>query len=100
MCQPEDVNALLPIKLALKYALRDYREEVSLNPTVRSHLAVLYNTLLEQNILRIVELYPVVEIEHVAQQVKQGRQDVEASFSPLVPVLYMLNLILGVDCLK
>ena len=102
--QPEDVNSLLSMKLALKYAqlrdvesmravarahqtrdlaafeqtLRDYREELSSDPTIRSHLAALYDTLLEQNLLRIVEPYSVVEIEYVAQQVGQGRQDVEA----------------------
>ncbi|KAI0271208.1 PCI-domain-containing protein [Russula aff. rugulosa BPL654] len=95
---PEDVNSLLSIKLALKYAqlrdvesmravarahqtrdlaafeqtLRDYREELSSDPTIRSHLAALYDTLLEQNLLRIVEPYSVVEIEYVAGQVRQG----------------------------
>jgi 26S proteasome regulatory subunit N6 len=108
------VNSLLSIKLALKYAqlrdvesmravarahqtrdlaafeqtLRDYREELSSDPTIRSHLAALYDTLLEQNLLRIVEPYSVVEVEYVAQQVGQGRQDVEAkcvSFLLLAP---------------
>jgi len=75
-------------------ALRDYRDgmsqelfhsrthlvsaELSSDPTIRSHLAALYDTLLEQNLLRIVEPYSVVEIDHVAQQVGQGRQSVEA----------------------
>lgn len=77
-------------------ALRDYKDgtlfilplfiivhlsgivELSSDPTIRSHLAALYDTLLEQNLLRIVEPYSVVEIEYVAQQVKQGRQAVEA----------------------
>jgi 26S proteasome regulatory subunit N6 len=103
------VNSLLSIKLALKYAqlrdvesmravarahqtrdlaafeqtLRDYREELSSDPTIRSHLAALYDTLLEQNLLRIVEPYSVIEIEYVAQQVGQGRQDVEAKCVPL-----------------
>ncbi|KAH8998364.1 PCI domain-containing protein [Lactarius hatsudake] len=107
---PEDVNSLLSIKLALKYAqlrdvesmravarahqtrdlaafeqtLRDYREELSSDPTIRSHLAALYDTLLEQNLLRIVEPYSVVEIEYVAQQVGQGRQDVEAKLSQMI----------------
>lgn len=52
--------------------------ELSSDPTIRSHLAALYDTLLEQNLLRIVEPYSVIEIEYVAQQVKQGRQAVEA----------------------
>ncbi|KAF7293159.1 Proteasome regulatory particle subunit [Mycena chlorophos] len=72
---PEDVHSLLSIKLALKYAqlrdvesmraiarahqdrnladfekaLRDYKDELSSDPTIRSHLAALYDTLLEQN---------------------------------------------------
>lgn len=113
-CQPEDVNSLLSIKLALKYAqlrdvesiravalahqtrdlaafeqtLRDYREELSSDPTIRSHLAALYDTLLEQNLLRIVEPYSVVEIEYVAQQVRQGRQDVEAKYAPSPSLAY------------
>ena len=76
-------------------ALRDYRDgglgsthrffsqahhtpaELSSDPTIRSHLAALYDTLLQQNLLRIVEPYSVVEIDYVAQQVGQGRQPVE-----------------------
>ncbi|KAG6843917.1 hypothetical protein H0H87_011706 [Tephrocybe sp. NHM501043] len=102
--QPEDVTSLLSIKLALKYAqlrevesmraiaqahqarnlkdfedvLREYKNELSSDPTIRSHLAALYDTLLEQNLLRIVEPYSVVEIEYVAECVGQGRQGVEA----------------------
>ena len=52
--------------------------ELSSDPTIRSHLAALYDTLLEQNLLRIVEPYSVVEVDYVAQQVGQGRQSVEA----------------------
>ncbi len=51
--------------------------ELSSDTTIRTHLSALYDTLLEQNLLRIVEPYSVVEIEYVAQQVGQGRQAVE-----------------------
>lgn len=54
------------------------RAELSSDSTIRTHLAALYDTLLEQNLLRIVEPYSVVEVEYVAEQVGQGRQDVEA----------------------
>ncbi|KAH7924740.1 PCI-domain-containing protein [Leucogyrophana mollusca] len=107
---PEDVTSLLSIKLAVKYAqlreiesmraialahqnrnlaefekaLRDYKDELSSDPTIRSHLAALYDTLLEQNLLRIVEPYSVVEIEYVAQQVGQGRQAVETKLSQMI----------------
>ncbi|KAF8586236.1 PCI-domain-containing protein [Ramaria rubella] len=107
---PEDLPSLLSIKLAVRYAqlrevesmravarahqnrnlaeferaLRDYQNELSSDPTIRSHLAALYDTLLEQNLLRIVEPYSVVEIEHVAQQVGQERQAVEAKLSQMI----------------
>ncbi|KAH9950321.1 PCI-domain-containing protein [Amylocystis lapponica] len=107
---PEDVTSLLSIKLALKYAqlrdvesmravarahqkrnladfekaLKDYQQELSSDPTIRTHLSALYDTLLEQNLLRIVEPYSVVEVEHVAQQVGQGRQAVELKLSQMI----------------
>ncbi|KAJ7334664.1 hypothetical protein DFH08DRAFT_784698 [Mycena albidolilacea] len=107
---PEDVHTLLSIKLALKYAqlrdvesmraiarahqdrnladfekaLRDYKDELSSDPTIRSHLAALYDTLLEQNLLRIVEPYSVVELEYVSECVGQGRQAVEAKLSQMI----------------
>ncbi|KAH7906002.1 hypothetical protein BJ138DRAFT_1163649 [Hygrophoropsis aurantiaca] len=107
---PEDVTSLLSIKLAVKYAqlreiesmraialahqnrnlaefekaLRDYKDELSSDPTIRSHLAALYDTLLEQNLLRIVEPYSVVEIGYVATQVGQGRQAVETKLSQMI----------------
>jgi hypothetical protein len=52
--------------------------ELPPDPTIRSHLAALYDTLLQQNLLRIVEPYSVVEIDYVAKQVGQARQDVKA----------------------
>lgn len=52
--------------------------ELSSDPTIRSHLAALYDTLLEQNLLRIVEPYSTVEIDYVAETVGQERQAVEA----------------------
>jgi 26S proteasome regulatory subunit N6 len=64
--------------LCLSYLLPTRHTELSSDPTIRSHLAALYDTLLQQNLLRIVEPYSVVEIDYVAKQVGQGRQDVEA----------------------
>ncbi|KAF9242024.1 proteasome regulatory particle subunit [Melanogaster broomeanus] len=107
---PEDVTALLSVKLATKYAqlreiesmraiaiahqnrslaefekvLRDYKDELSSDQTIRSHLAALYDTLLQQNLLRIVEPYSVVEIDYVAKQVGQSRQEVEAKLSQMI----------------
>jgi hypothetical protein len=85
---------------AFEQTLRDYREELSSDPTIRSHLAALYDTLLEQNLLRIVEPYSVVEIEYVAQQVGQGRQDVEAKCVSLFTELAQAELLVSRDRLS
>ncbi|KAI9069290.1 hypothetical protein FKP32DRAFT_78887 [Trametes sanguinea] len=58
--------------------------ELSSDPTIRTHLSALYDTLLEQNLLRIVEPYSVVEIEYIAQQVGQHRQAVELKLSQMI----------------
>jgi 26S proteasome regulatory subunit N6 len=60
------------------YLTIPFLSELSSDPTIRSHLAALYDTLLEQNLLRIVEPYSVVEIAYVAETVGQERQAVEA----------------------
>jgi len=107
---PEDVNALLSIKLALRFAqlrdiesmravarahqnrnladfekaLQDYKKELSSDSTIKSHLAALYDTLLEQNLLRIIEPYSTVQISHIAEQVGQGTTQVEAKLSQMI----------------
>lgn len=55
----------------------NYSEELSSDQTIRSHLAALYDTLLEQNLLRIVEPYNTVQISYVAEMVGQGTAQVE-----------------------
>ncbi|KAG1749068.1 uncharacterized protein EDB91DRAFT_1244858 [Suillus paluster] len=85
--------SLLSIKLVVKYAqlheiesmraialahqnrnladfekdLQDHKHKLSLDPTARLHLAALYDTIFQQNLLRIVELYSVVESEYIAK---------------------------------
>lgn len=51
--------------------------ELSADPIIRAHLAALYDTLLEQNLLRIIEPYSRVDIEHVAKGVGQPVREIE-----------------------
>lgn len=107
---PEDVTSLMSIKLALKYAqlrdvesmravarahqnrnlgdferaLKEYHKELYSNTIISSHLAALYDTLLEQHLLRIVEPYSVVEISYVAKLVGQQQQVVESKLSQMI----------------
>ncbi|GAA6051770.1 hypothetical protein JCM3770_004963 [Rhodotorula araucariae] len=64
--------------------LRDRKKELSDDPIIRTHLAALYDTLLEQNLVRVIEPYARVEIAHVAQQVGQPVRDVENKLSQMI----------------
>ncbi|TPX67882.1 hypothetical protein SpCBS45565_g03487 [Spizellomyces sp. 'palustris'] len=105
----EDVNAIVNSKLALRYAgsqveamraiasahqnrsllefeqaLAKYKEELGNDPIIRSHLAALYDTLFEQNLLRIIEPFSRVEIAHVAELVKLPTTSVETKLSQMI----------------
>ncbi|KAG2349288.1 hypothetical protein BDR05DRAFT_1019543 [Suillus weaverae] len=85
LCEIESMHAIAHQNRNFDFemALRDYKHELLSDPTIRSHLAVLYDALLQQHLLRIVEPYSVVEIDYFAKQVEQGRQDVEAKLSQM-----------------
>lgn len=51
---------------AFEQALRDYHKQLSEDPIISRHLSALYDSLLEQNLLRIIEPFCCVEIAHVA----------------------------------
>lgn len=84
---PEDVQSIMSGKLAVKYAGRDldamkavaeashrrsladfqaavkeYRQELEDDVIVRAHLGSLYDTMLEQNLCRLVEPYSRVQV--------------------------------------
>ncbi|KAI9619905.1 hypothetical protein H4Q26_013882 [Puccinia striiformis f. sp. tritici PST-130] len=65
-------------------ALKVYKAELSDDPIVRNHLAALYDTLLEQNLIRIIEPYSRIELSYVAEQVKLPLRDVEAKLSQMI----------------
>ncbi|GAA5845451.1 hypothetical protein JCM3766R1_006558 [Sporobolomyces carnicolor] len=105
----EDVSSILNGKLAQKYAgndtramklvaqahkdrslsdferlLQDHKSELSDDPIIRNHLSSLYDTLLEQNLVRIIEPFSRVEIQHVAELVKQPVREVENKLSQMI----------------
>ncbi|KAI9184501.1 26S proteasome regulatory subunit rpn6 [Blastocladiella emersonii ATCC 22665] len=106
---PEDVSALLQHKVAAKHsgveveamkavahamqarslqdfegALHKYKAQLHDDPVVRLHLSSLYDALLEQNLVRVIEPYSRVEITHVASLVKLPLQQVEQKLSQLI----------------
>ncbi|CAF3014065.1 unnamed protein product [Rotaria socialis] len=109
MNAPDDVNALMSVKLALKYggrdvdamkaiaqaskkrsladfqqALKDYNSELSEDPVVHSHLGTLYDNLLEQNLTRLLEPFSNVQIEHIARLINLSQDIVEKKLSQMI----------------
>ncbi|RHZ89278.1 hypothetical protein Glove_16g191 [Diversispora epigaea] len=105
----EDVHAIINGKLALRYAGREvdamkavatahqnrslnefeyavatYQDELRKDPIIRTHLDELYDTLLEQNLVRIIEPFSRVEISHVAEMVKLPTVQVEKKLSQMI----------------
>jgi 26S proteasome regulatory subunit N6 len=64
--------------------LGSYKEELQEDPVVHSHLKALYNALMEQNLLRIIEPYSRVDVAHVAEQIKLPVADVESKLSQMI----------------
>jgi len=105
----DDVNNLITGKLALKYAGKDiesmkaiaaasqkrsladfqkiletYKEELIDDPFIRSHLDILYDNLLEQNLSRIIEPFSKVQIDHIAHLIKLPKDTVERKLSQMI----------------
>lgn len=64
--------------------LNDYKAELSDDPIVHAHLSSLYDTLKEQNLLRLIEPFSRVEIEHVAHLINLDLHDVESKLSQMI----------------
>ncbi|CDF38083.1 unnamed protein product [Chondrus crispus] len=64
--------------------LNNYKAELSDDPIVHAHLSSLYDTLKEQNLLRLIEPFSRVEIEHVAKLINLALADVESKLSQMI----------------
>ncbi|GAB1296554.1 26S proteasome non-ATPase regulatory subunit 11 [Apodemus speciosus] len=69
--------------LGLK-ALTDYRAELRDDPIISTHLAKLYDNLLEQNLIRVIEPFSRVQIEHISSLIKLSKADVERKLSQMI----------------
>ncbi|CAB1312016.1 unnamed protein product [Coregonus sp. 'balchen'] len=106
---PEEVQSLISGKLALRHvgrqtdalkcvaqasknrsladfekALTEYTAELRNDPIIRTHLATLYDNLLEGNLIRVIEPFSRVQIEHISGLIKLSKADVERKLSQMI----------------
>ncbi|KAI9737382.1 MAG: 26S proteasome regulatory subunit rpn6 [Cirrosporium novae-zelandiae] len=106
---PSDVTSLMTSKPALKYAgpnldsmkavarahsnrsleeyenaLASYKNQLGADSFIRSHLRRLYDSMLEQNLVKVIEPFSRVEISHVAKMVGLDEVQVERKLSQMI----------------
>ncbi|XP_035208807.1 26S proteasome non-ATPase regulatory subunit 11-like isoform X2 [Stegodyphus dumicola] len=106
---PEEVHSIIMGKLVLKYAgpeidamkaiaqashkrsmadfqaaLVKYQKELVDDPIIKAHLNTLYDTMLEQNLCRIIEPFSRVQVEHVAKIINLPLDKVEKKLSQMI----------------
>jgi 26S proteasome regulatory subunit N6 len=65
-------------------ALGTYRYELGSDAFIRGHLRRLYDAMLEQNLIKVIEPFSRVEIAHVAKMVGLDTQQVERKLSQMI----------------
>ncbi|KAF2647851.1 PCI-domain-containing protein [Lophiostoma macrostomum CBS 122681] len=105
----DDVTSLMTSKQAIKYAgksldamkavarahtnrsleeyetaLTDYRQELGSDRFITSHLRRLYDNMLEQNLIKVIEPFSRVEIDHIAKMVGLDTVQVERKLSQMI----------------
>lgn len=69
---------------AFQAALHSHPTELGADPIVATHLNSLYDSLLQQNILRIIQPYSRIQVAHVAEQIGLDRTLIEQKLSLMI----------------
>lgn len=64
--------------------LTAYNNELTKDIIIRSHLTELYDSLLEQNLLKLIEPYSVIEISFISNKIGLSSSTVESKLSQMI----------------
>lgn len=90
--QSTDIDAMKAIAVAysnrslkeFEAALVKYTAELKADPIIKNHFNSLYDNLLEQNLLKIIESYSCVELSHISKIIGLNLQQVEGKLSQMI----------------
>lgn len=90
--QSKDIDAMKAIATAysnrslkeFENALMSYSSELNSDPIIKNHFNALYDNLLEQNLLKIIESYSVVELSHISKTIGLNVHQVEGKLSQMI----------------
>lgn len=90
--QSRDIDAMKAISSAysnrslkeFETALMTYSKELKADPIIKNHFNALYDNLLEQNLLKIIESYSCVELAHISKIIGLNLQQVEGKLSQMI----------------
>eukprot|EP00055_Hartaetosiga_balthica_P003160 m.6712 g.6712 ORF g.6712 m.6712 type:complete len:414 (+) comp2641_c0_seq1:48-1289(+) len=124
--QASDVPSIVTGKLALKYngvyldamqaianaamnrsladfqqALDDFADSLNADVIVQSHVGDVYDSLLEQNLLKLIEPFSRVELDHLASLIDLPMSQVEKKLSQMILDRKLLGILdQGANCLE
>ncbi|CAK7354330.1 unnamed protein product [Dovyalis caffra] len=64
--------------------LRDYKDQLEKDPVMYHHISSLYDTLVEQNLCRLIEPFSRVEISHIAELIELPVDFVEKKLAQMI----------------
>ena len=90
--QSTDIDAMKAIAVAysnrslkeFEAALVKYTAELKADPIIKNHFNSLYDNLLEQNLLKIIESYSCVKLSNISKIIGLNLQQVEGKLSQMI----------------
>ncbi|QPG73340.1 hypothetical protein FOA43_000650 [Brettanomyces nanus] len=68
----------------LEDCLKTYNKELTQDVIIRSHLSDLYDSLFQQNLLKLIEPYSCIEISHICSMIGLPKNVIESKLSNMI----------------